>query len=122
MIISGTHLAAQQPSPVTVTGVVYAQYLYQLKDTANHVNNFDVARAYVNVLGKFNGGLGTRVTADIFRTTDGSLSYRLKYAYFGYTPGAGALTYKLGLIHTPLVDWEETLWDYRDAGHDRARS
>ncbi len=117
MIVLGTaRLAAQQPSPVTVTGVVYAQYLYQLRDTANHVNNFDVARAYVNVLGKFNGGLGTRVTADIFRTADGSLSYRLKYAYFGYNPGAGALTYKLGLLHTPLVDWEETLWDYRMQG------
>jgi hypothetical protein len=117
LIVLGTaRLAAQQPSPVTVTGVVYAQYLYQLRDTANHVNNFDVARAYVNVLGRFSGGLGTRVTADIFRTADGSLSYRLKYAYFGYNPGAGALTYKLGLLHTPLVDWEETLWDYRMQG------
>src|ERR1041385_5679922 len=33
-------LAAQAPA-VTVSGVGYAQYLYQLKDTANHVNNFD---------------------------------------------------------------------------------
>ena len=87
MIISryapARHTAA---SPVTVSGVVYAQYLYQLKDTANHVNNFDVSRAYINVIGKFTGGLATRVTADIFRNTDGSLAYRLKYAYAGYTP------------------------------------
>ena len=52
--------AAPAPSPITVSGVVYAQYLYQLKDTANHINNFDVTRAYVNVLGKFSGGLATR--------------------------------------------------------------
>lgn len=108
--------SAPSPSPVTVSGVVYAQYLYQLKDTANHVNNFDVARAYLNVIGKFSGGLSTRVTADIYRATDASLAYRLKYAFFGYTPQGSPLTYKLGLIHTPLVDWEESLWDYRMQG------
>jgi hypothetical protein len=115
---AASHATAMQPAPapVTVGGVVYAQYVYQVHDTAGHLNNFDVARAYVNVVGKFKGGLGTRVTSDIFRTADGSLSLRLKYAYFGYTPNAGPLTYKLGLIHTPLLDWEETLWDYRMQG------
>ena len=108
--------SAPAPSPISVSGVVYTQYVYQVHDTSAHLNNFDVARAYLNVIGKFKGGLGTRVTSDIFRTADGSLSYRLKYAYFGYTPGAGALTYKLGLIHTPLLDWEEALWDYRMQG------
>lgn len=126
MVVGAAHLAAQQttapaqpapaPSPITVSGVVYAQYLYQLKDTANHVNNFDVTRAYVNVLGKFSGGLATRVTADIYRNADGSLGYRLKYAYFGYTPHGSPLTFKLGQIHTPLLDWEEALWDYRMQG------
>jgi hypothetical protein len=104
------------PPPITVSGVVYAQYLYQLKDTANHVNNFDVTRAYVNVIGKFAGGIGTRVTADIYRNADNSLGYRLKYAYFGYTPLRSALTFKLGEIHTPWLDWEEALWDYRMQG------
>lgn len=104
------------PSPITVGGVVYAQYLYQLRDTANHVNNFDVTRAYVNVVGRFRGGIGTRVTSDIFRTADGWLSLRLKYAFVGWTPAGSALTYKLGLIHTPLLDWEEALWDYRMQG------
>lgn len=32
---------------VAVGGVVYTQYLYQVKDTANHVNNFYVTRAYL---------------------------------------------------------------------------
>jgi hypothetical protein len=118
-------LAAQgspPPAPqVTVGGLVYTQYLYQLKDTLTpHFNNFDITRAYVNVLGKFAGGIGTRVTLDIYRppavTTDGSLTFRLKYAFLTYTPEGSQLTYKLGLIHTPWLDWEEALWDYRMQG------
>ncbi len=108
--------AAAQAPTVTVGGVAYAQFQYQLKDTANHVNNFDITRAYINVNGKFAYGIGSRVTADIFRTADGSLSYRLKYAYVTWNPEKSALTYKFGQMHTPWVDWEEHLWDYRVQG------
>lgn len=111
-------LAQAQPGQpaVVVGGVVYAQYLYQLGDTANHLNNFDVTRAYLNVTGRFAEGLATRVTADVYRNADGSTAYRLKYAYAAYTPGGSPLTFKLGLIHTALLDWEEALWDYRMQG------
>src|SRR5438067_3524492 len=111
-------LAAQAPTPpqVSVGGLVYTQYLYQLEDAVNHFNSFDVTRAYVNVLGRFSGGVGTRVTADIYRNTDGSLGYRLKYAFATYTPQSSPLTYKIGVIHTPWLDWEEALWDYRMQG------
>jgi hypothetical protein len=112
--------AAQSQTQVTVSGVAYAQYGYLLKDTANHNNSFDVTRAYINLIGKFAGGVGVRVTADISRppavTTDNSLRYRLKYAYATYTPTGSALTFKLGAIHTPWLDWEEALWDYRMQG------
>lgn len=112
--------AAQNQTQITVSGVGYAQYGYQLKDTANHNNAFDVTRAYINLIGKFAGGVGVRVTADISRppavTTDNSLRYRLKYAYATYTPAGSALTFKLGQIHTPWLDWEEALWDYRMQG------
>src|SRR2546426_9284428 len=111
--------AAQAPQ-VTVSGVAYLQYLYQLKDTAAHNNNFDVTRAYINVIGRFSGGVYTRITVDVNRppavTTDNSLRYRLKYAYAAYTPQGSSLTYKLGQIHTPFIDWEEALWDYRMQG------
>jgi len=111
-------LAAQgsQPPQVTVGGLVYTQYVYQLKDSVNHFNSFDVTRAYVNVLGKFSGGVGTRVTADIYRNADNSLGYRLKYAFATYTPQGSPLTFKVGQIHTPWIDWEEALWDYRMQG------
>ncbi len=115
------HAAAQQPAApapqVTVSGVSYLQYVYQLKDTANHNNNFDVTRAYINVIGRFSGGVYTRITADVNRPAgDNSLRYRLKYAYAAYTPQGSSLTYKLGQIHTPFIDWEEALWDYRMQG------
>ena len=109
--------AAQNQTQVTVSGVGYAQYGYLLKDTANHNNAFDITRAYINLIGKFAGGVGVRVTADVNRPAgDNSLRYRLKYAYATYQPAGSALTFKLGMIHTPWLDWEEALWDYRMQG------
>ena len=109
--------AYAQQTQVIVSGVGYLQYVYQLKDTANHVNNFDVTRAYVNLIGRFAGGVGARVTLDVNRPAgDNSLRYRLKYAFATYTPTASPLTFKLGMIHTPWVDFEETLWEYRMQG------
>ena len=112
--------AAPAPSPVTVGGVVYSQFLYQVKDTANHVNNFSVSRAYLNVVGRFSGGLYTRVTADILPAPSAVSAtqtlFRIKYAYAAYTPAKSPVTYKFGLLHTPWLDWEEALWDYRMQG------
>lgn len=118
----GGPLAAQgSPSPVSVGTTVYAQYLYQLKDSANHQNNFDITRGYINVIGRFSNGIYTRVTVDLFSATSaanvtGSYVYRLKYAYAAWTPSGSPLTYKLGMLHTPWLDWEEALWDYRMQG------
>jgi hypothetical protein len=69
----------------------------------------------LNVIGRFPAGVLTRVTADVY-TSGSSLTYRLKYAYAAYTPQGSPLTFKLGLIHTPWLDWEEHLWDYRMQG------
>src|SRR5436853_3552385 len=115
-------LTAQQTAPpppqVTVGGVVYGQYLYQLKDSlgAGDQNQFSIQRAYINVVGKFSGGLQTRVTCDLQPNGGGNQMLRLKYAYAAWTPTGSALTYKLGLLHTPWLDWEEALWDYRMQG------
>src|SRR5881397_1462474 len=110
-------LMAQAPAApqVTVTGVAYLQYQYLMKNPSG-VNRFDVTRAYVNVLGRFGGGISTRITADIFTNTDSSRAYRIKYAYAAYTPTGSAITVKGGEIHTPFIDWEEALWDYRVQG------
>ena len=115
-------LAAQNPAPaptVTLSGVVYAQWGAQL-DSLSPANNFDITRAYLNAIGKFSGGITTRITADIYRdgdaTAGGALNYRLKYAYAGWTPAGSAIGFRFGLTQTPFVDYEEALWDYRMQG------
>jgi len=111
---------AQNPQApqVTVGGVAYGQYLYQLKDSlgAGHQNQFSIQRAYINVLGRFGGGISTRITTDIAPTGTGNQQIRLKYAFLGWTPANSKLTYKFGLVQTPYIDFEETLWDYRMQG------
>ena len=113
-LIPASRASAQ--NTVTVGGVVYTQYKYLVNDTAAHVNQFDVTRSYVNVIGRFDGGIMTRVTGDVYRTADNSLAFRLKYAHFGWTPKNSPLTYKMGLLQTSWIDWEEALWDYRMQG------
>lgn len=108
--------APTAPPQISVGVLAYTQFVYQLKDTANHANKFDVTRAYVNVIGKLAGGLTARITADIFTNADSSRAYRIKYAYAAYTPRNSPLTFKVGEIHTPWLDWEEALWDYRMQG------
>ncbi len=115
--VSATALGAQnapQAPPVTVGGVVYTQYQYT--DAAVHTNTFDVTRAYVNVLGRFSNGITTRLTTDIIPSAATNQVIRLKYAFAAWTPTGSSLTYKLGMIHAPWVDFEETLWDYRMQG------
>ena len=120
MAAAAAPLAAQSaptaPPQISVGVLAYTQFVYQLKDTANHANKFDVTRAYVNVIGKLAGGLTARITADIFTNADSSRAYRIKYAYAAYTPRNSPLTFKVGEIHTPWLDWEEALWDYRMQG------
>lgn len=111
-IAGATQLSAQ----TTVSGVGYAHYVYQLSDTVGNVNNFDIARAYVTVIGRLAGGVGTRVTSDIYRIADGSLALRLKYAFVTYTAENSPLTFKFGQIQTPYIDFVETMWDYRMQG------
>ncbi len=109
------HSAAAQTE---VSGVVYARYSYQLHaDTADvHQNAFNVTRAYLNFKRNFDGGISTRVTGDVTRAADGSINYRLKYAYFSWTPTNSPLTFHFGQTQTPWLDWEEGLWGYRMQG------
>ena len=68
MMATGTVVAqAQTPAvqgpaapTVTVGGVVYAQYNYQLSGF-DHLNSFDATRAYINVNAKFAGGVSARI-------------------------------------------------------------
>ena len=60
-------LAAQNAPAVTVGGVVYAQFAAQLDSAPPGTNsNFDITRAYLNVIGRFADGILTRVTGAIW--------------------------------------------------------
>ena len=107
--------SAQQAPQVSVTGVVYTQYQYSDAPIAAK-STFDMTRAYVNVLGRLANGINTRLTMDIIPSAATNQIYRLKFAYAAWTPARSSLTYKLGMINTPWVDFEETLWDYRMQG------
>lgn len=119
-------VAAQQPTApsVSVSGIAFVQYGYGLQVDSSlpgngHPNNFDVTRAFVHVLGHFSDGISTRVTFDVDgrKASAGQLSLRLAYAYVSWQPNAsGPLTWKMGLIHTPWNEFEESLWDYRMQG------
>lgn len=100
---------------VTVSGVGYAQYLYQLSDSANY-NAFDVTRAYVNVRGSFDHGVSTRVTSDLYRGDNGSYDLRIKYAYVSLALAKAPIAFSLGQIQTPWIAWQEDLWGYRFQG------
>jgi hypothetical protein len=121
---SAAPLVAQGSAPPwSVGATVYAQYVYQLKDTASpKQSNFDVTRGYVNLIGRFSGGVYTRVTVDLFTAgaglgnATGSYAYRLKYAFAAWTPEHSPLTYRFGMTQTPFLEWEEALWDYRMQG------
>ncbi len=111
--VAATGLRAQQ---VTVGGVSFAQYALQLADSSHNDNGFDVTRAYINVIGKFDHGITTRVTPDIYRDANGSLNFRLKYAWFAWKPENSPVDFRFGQLTTPFIDWQEGLWGYRMQG------
>jgi len=101
-----------------VGGVVYSNYSYQVHaDSAGvHQNAFNVERAYFNFTRKFEGGIATRITGDVYRDSNGSINDRLKYAYFTWTPKDSHIDFRFGETQTPWLDWEEGLWGYRMQG------
>lgn len=118
-------LSAQVPQAptITVAGVIYANYSYALKADSTlkpvaHGNNFELSRAYIRVLGKLPQGVQTQITVDVDgrKAASNQQSFRLKYAFVSWTPEKSPLTYKIGMIHTPWNDFEESMWDYRMQG------
>lgn len=86
----------------------------QLPPGNDGFNTFEVNRAYVNFLYTPNKRVGLRVTPDIYRDSDGSYAFRLKYAYADIQNIFGDGAFKrdkitVGQTQQPLTDWEEGL-------------
>jgi hypothetical protein len=107
------------PPPIAIGGVLYTQYQYSLRsDSAgNHANNFDVARVYLTATARLAKGVGGRLTLESFRPTSTSgIETRVKYAFAQFTPEKSRVTFKVGQLQTPYVEFDERLWDYRAQG------
>lgn len=88
------------------------------------VSQFSVNRGYINITSRFNSYISTRITPDL--TVDkegdgeGDLEMRLKYCYIMFHLPSGAFftkpTVEFGLVHTPWLDFEQKINDYRAQG------
>ena len=92
----------------------------QLGPGNDGLNVFEVTRTYVNLFYTPNEHVTLRVTPDIYRQADQSLSFRLKYAFVDFQDIFGSGAFKktkltFGQTQQPLTDWEEGLSGYRYA-------
>jgi hypothetical protein len=87
---------------------------------------FNVSRAYINVTGQLNHLFAFRITPDIVRETgtgsslSGSETLRLKYGYAQMNLDDWlwrGTSVRAGMIQTPYVDFEETVYRYRFQGN-----
>jgi hypothetical protein len=117
---------------IKIGAVVFADYTYQQKPTAKdsagseiNPSSFNVTRAYINVTGNVSHLVAFRVTPDVVRAAvpgtslDGSLTYRLKYAYAQFNLDdwlpKGSFV-RLGMQQTPFIDSIEGIYRYRFQG------
>jgi hypothetical protein len=118
---------------IRVGVVLYPDYTYTLDPEStdadgNQINfsQFNVSRAYINVTGNISHLIAFRITPDVTRadttsgaTLNGSLVYRIKYAYAQFnlddwmTRGSYA---RFGIQQTPWLDFAEGIYRYRFQG------
>src|SRR5262245_1004191 len=118
---------------IRVGAVIYSDYTYQtspeITDSDGNLvnfNSFNVSRAYINITGQISHLIAFRITPDVTRadTTagtllNGSLVYRIKYAYAQFnlddwmTRGSYA---RFGVQQTPWLDFAEGIYRYRFQG------
>lgn len=117
---------------VRVGGLIYADFTETIAPTITDAGGaivspsaFNVGRAYINVTGQLNHLFAFRITPDVARETGsgsslaGSQTERLKYAYaqMNLDDWLWRGTYvRGGMIQTPYVDFEETIYRYRFQG------
>lgn len=117
---------------VRVGGTLFADYTYTFApESASdagqrfNANAFNVSRAYLNVTGQLNHVLAFRITPDIVRETgagssaNGRLTLDLKYGYVQVNLDdwlwRGSYV-RAGMIPTPYVEFEESIYRYRFQG------
>lgn len=126
--------ARTAPEALSLGAVVFYDYTFTVSpDTTDaagqaiHANGFNVTRTYLNVTGRVTPSASFRITPDITRTagsggsTDGSLTFRLKYGYAQFDlnrfTGAWTTTWvRGGIQQTPYIDAMDAVYRYRFQG------
>lgn len=112
---------APVPAPsIDFSGIVFAHYQYRTDAVAPDANRFDVERAYLTFRMPAGDRTSVRITTDLYQqTTSGSDAFyrgwtvRAKYAYLQYNYLTGArwkALARIGLLHTVLIEHDETFW------------
>ena len=111
--------------PFDFSGVLFASYQTggtKTERRTSQQNRFDLDRAYLNFRAPAGDHMSIRVTTDVYQQRDSTRdqyyrgwAVRLKYAYAQYdyirNPGAELKAVaRLGMLHTPIIDWEEQYW------------
>ena len=142
VLAAGPASAQVRPTPTTpppddtpsvrVGGTLFADFTKTIAPTITDAGGatvspsaFNVSRAYINVTGQLNHLFAFRITPDIVRETGsgssiaGSMTLRLKYGYVQMNLDdwlwRGTFV-RAGMIQTPFVDFEETVYRYRFQG------
>ena len=126
------YTAPDDTPSVRVGGTLFADYSYTLApETIDadghryHANAFNISRAYLNVTGQLNHLLAFRITPDVVRETgdgsslNGRMSVYLKYGYVQLNLDDWlwrGTHVRAGMIHTPYVEFEESIYRYRFQG------
>lgn len=85
--------------------------------TTTPYNQFTLTRSYINITKEITPYFKARITPDVYSDFANGYVVRMKYAYADFlTPDMGPFTdtdVRVGLEHTPYVDFEESLNGYR---------
>ncbi|NUO39007.1 MAG: hypothetical protein HOQ17_10245 [Gemmatimonadaceae bacterium] len=117
--------AAAQPAappPLSVSGLIFGSYNYQLSTTPAQLanqndNGFIVDRAYLNFRAPAGDRLSIRVTTDVYQTTEAAANaytIRAKYAFLQYdvprSPSGAAAFARLGILQNVVIEHIEGFW------------
>ena len=124
-VLPAVTLSAQTPvtiPPIDFSGVIYSNFQYRVDQRAKNFNKFDVERAYLTFRMPAGDRASIRVTTDVFQQQNtpqdayyAGWTVRLKYAYLQYNYVSGkptdlAATFRMGSLHTVIIDHEEQFW------------
>ena len=114
--------AQPAPPPLSVSGLIFGSYNYQLPTTPaqfvnQNDNGFIIDRAYLNFRAPAGDRLSIRVTTDVYQTTEtnpNAYTIRAKFAYLQYDvpkfANGAAVFARLGILQNVTIEQLETFW------------